>query len=73
MHQFAVAVQAFVEFATEQLDSQDGEDEPKDQAYEQYVENSRDSEHQSVNDYLKREREREREREGGTEEFESSY
>ena len=47
-----LVVDALVELAAKQLDAEDGEDEPKDEAHEEHVENGRDGEHQRVHHNL---------------------
>ena len=48
MEAFVVVVDTLIEFATKQLDAQNGEKEPEDEAHEQHVEDGRNGKHQSV-------------------------
>ena len=51
---FAVLVQTLVELAAEELDAQNGEDQPEDQTDEQHVEDGRNGEHERVDYDLQR-------------------
>lgn len=48
----SLVIDALVKFAAEELNAQNGKDQPEYQTDEQHVENGRNGEHQSVDDNL---------------------
>ena len=52
MEAFVVVVDTLIEFAAEQLDAQNGEEQPEDETHQQHVEDGRNGEHQSVDHNL---------------------